>query len=266
MVTRSWSQWTACIAEERAVEQFAAATTIQSWRRGVLGRRTAAAHTIALAATTIQAHWRGFYCRKMLTRMRRYAQFSLACLQIQRCFRRHVFRVQFAEFVRAMQAARVVTRCVRRYAHKRSELRAWSRRLARYHAAISIQMWSRRIMKQVESDRIRRERSGAAIVVLIKFFRWSRFMHCFGMRVHRLFDNKTQAAVKLQTAYRAKRTRERFYAMKDRLEEQKRLEVLRDMWDNAYASTIQAWWRRRRAIRARNQASVETNEGSANAR
>lgn len=140
-----------------------------------------------------------------------------------------------------MRAARVITRSVRAYVKKRRDFRARCHRLASYHAAIAIQIWGRRQRARIQRKRTRHQQIEAAARVLAKFFRWARFMRRFGSRVRRLLEARTRGAVKLQTAYRVKRARARFYELQDRLEEQRRLEILRVMWENAYASTIQTW-------------------------
>lgn len=246
LVSRSWMRWKADTSEQRALEEFAALVSLQSWRRQAIGKRKAASHVGQRAAFTIQARWRGFYARKMLARRRRFAKYSVAAAQLQRCYRAFRFRQQITSFVREMRAARVVTRSVRSYVKKRRDFRAWCHRLARYHAAIAIQMWGRRQRVRIQRKRTRRQQVDVAVRVLVKFFRWAKFMQRFGLRVRRLLEARTRAATKLQTAYRAKRARARFYLLQDSLEEQRRLEILRGMWENAYASTIQTWWRRRR--------------------
>jgi hypothetical protein len=242
LVSQSWTRWKSDASEQRALEEFAALVSIQSWRRQLVGKRKTASHVIQRAAIMIQARWRGFYARKMIARRCRFTKYSGAAVQLQQGYRAFRFRQQLASFVHEMRAARVVTRSVRAHVKKRRDFHAWCHRLARYQAAI----WDRRQRARVQRKRTRHQQTDAAVRVLTMFFRRAKFMRRFGSRVQRLLEVRTRTAIKLQTAYRAKRARARFYSLQNSLEEQRRLEILRMVWESAYSSTIQTWWRRRR--------------------
>ncbi|KAG6609657.1 uncharacterized protein IUM83_00019 [Phytophthora cinnamomi] len=92
----------------------------------------------------------------------------------------------------------------------------------------------------------KRDNLARARHVLFKFLRYTQFMRRFGLRVETVSKQRTAAAVLLQNAYRAKQARARFYELKVRLEDQRRQEILTHMWNNAYATTIQKWWRKLR--------------------
>lgn len=250
LVIRVWSRWMTISKQEHEDEIFVAAVMIQSWLRGVRGRQAAAVHNLHQAAILIQANWRGFHSRRMVRRRRRFLQYSAAAHRVQRYYHSYIFRVRCAVFLKYQRAARRITRAIRQYIEKKRDFAAWLHHLARYHAAIAIQLWLKRTTKRIRRERARRAKLANAQRVLFDFFRRLKFLRCFGLRLDRVVKRKHAAAVLLQNAYRAKRARARFYELKVRLEDQRRQEILRFMWHNAYAATIQKWWRKRRQRRA----------------
>lgn len=255
MVVTRWQCWLALVAEQREMERLAALTTIQSLVRVLIAKRVRSGYRVQHAATLLQACWRGFTCRKMLRRKHRYHQYTVASASIQHCFRAHVFRREFREFLVANRAARVITRTLQRYCAKRRFTRAWLHRLARFHAAIAIQLWFKARMARIRRARARKKKHGSAALIMQHFFKRARFLLLFDRRVHLLLQRKTQATQKLQAAYRAKLARARFHALKDELEAQKREEVLRSMWENAYATSIQRCWRKKLRVARRSEGS-----------
>jgi hypothetical protein len=246
---------------QREEEADAAAISIQSWVRGVTGKRAAAVHHLHQAATSIQAGWRSFHCRKMFKRKKRFVAYTVAAHRVQQFYHSYLFRVRFAVWMQQQRAARVITRTVARYVEKKRDFQAWCHRLARYHAAITVQLWMRRTIARVRSKLAKRKKLANARRILFNFLRRSRFLRCFGMRVDRALKRKTAAAVLLQNAYRAKQARARFYELKVRLEDHRRQEILKLMWDNAYATTIQRWWRKHK-LQQRRQQSVNHQENA----
>lgn len=246
MAVTRWQCWLALVAEQREMERLAALVTIQSLARVLIAKRMRSRYRVQHAATLLQACWQGFICRKMLRRKHRYHQYTVASASIQRCFRAHVFWREFREFLVANRAARVIMRTLRHYCAKRRLMRVWLHRLARFHAAIAIQLWFKARMARIRCARARKKKHGSAALIIQHFFKRSRFLLLFDRRVHLLLQRKTQAAQKLQAAYRAKLARARFHALKDELEAQKREEVLRSMWENTYATSIQRCWRKKK--------------------
>lgn len=251
MVATRYQCWLALVAEQHEMEQLAALVTIQSLARVLIAKRVRSGYRVRHAATLLQACWRGFFCRKMLNRRHRYHQYTLASVSIQKCYRAHIFRREVHEFLVANRAARVITRTLRRYCAKRRLTRAWLHRLARFHAAIAIQLWLKFRMARIRRARARKKMHGSAALMMQHFFKRARFLLLFDRRVHLLIQRKMLAAQKLQAAYRAKLARARFHALKDELEAQRREEVLRSMWENAYATAIQRCWRKKKAPRMR---------------
>ncbi|TYZ66223.1 hypothetical protein PybrP1_002108 [[Pythium] brassicae (nom. inval.)] len=235
--------------EQQDAERLAALACLQSWTRVLVAKRVRSEYRVQHAATCLQALWRGFCCRKMLCRRDRYLRYTRASRSVQRAFRSHVFRRAFRTFLAANRAARAVTQCVRRYGARRRLQRAWLKRLARFHAAIAIQRWLRVRMRQIRRARARTKMVGSAASVMQRFFKRARFLLVFDKRVQLLLQRKTRAAQTLQSAYRARAARMKFHALKDALDARKRDEVLRVMWANAYATSIQTWWRKTRTRR-----------------
>lgn len=246
MVVVKWQSWQAFVAEQHEMEKLAALVTIQSLARVAIAKRTRSGFLVNHSATLLQACWRGFFCRKMLKRSRRYHQYALASIAIQHCYRAHVFRREFHEFLVTNRVARIITRAVRRYCARRKLTRAWLHRLARFHAAIAIQLWFKVHAARLRHTRARTKLRGSAASVMQQFFKRATFLLLFDRRVQVLLRKKTQAAQRLQAAYRAKLARVKFHALKDRLEAQKRDELLRSMWENAYATAIQRCWRKKK--------------------
>ncbi|KAG7387521.1 hypothetical protein PHYPSEUDO_014043 [Phytophthora pseudosyringae] len=246
VVFRLWGRWMAATACQRENEAIAAALAIQSWIRGMRGKRAAAVHYLHHAATLIQADWRGFHSRRMLKRKKRFIEYNVAAHRVQCFYHSYLFRMRCAVWIEQQQAARVITRAFVRYSEKKRDCLAWCHHLARYHAAISIQLWMRRTRRRIAQTTAKHKRQASARRVIFNFFRYSRFMRCFGLRVEIASKRKTAAAVLLQNAYRAKQARARFYELKVRMEDQRRQEILTLMWNNAYATTIQTWWRKRK--------------------
>lgn len=262
MTLNSWKQWSEDVANQQYSENTAAVVTVQAWMRQSLARRRVAGYHVFRSASMIQTLWRGFYCRKMLTRARRYQLFNSAASAIQLRYRAFLCRCLFVIKLRCHRAALMITRNLRRYCAKRRMFRAWCRRVARFHSAAAIQVWMRSTLARIRRDIARRAKHGSAACILQRFFRYTRFLLLFDGRVQRLILKKTAAAVMLQKAYRAKIARARFYALKDQLEEQVRERVLREMWNNFYASNIQRWWRHQHNKRCLNQdaTSLLSNE------
>lgn len=260
MLQTRWRCWRALVAEQRSSESLAALVCLQSWARVIVAKRVRAEFRVQCSATRVQAVWRGFFCRKMLRRQDRYHRYSRASGSIQRAFRSHIFRRELRVWLVTNRAARVVTRCVRHYCVKQRLERVWLKRLARFHAAIAIQLWFRVRMRCIRRTRMRKKMLGSAMSVLQRFFKRARFLLLFGRRVHVLLQKKTRAAQTLQTAYRAKVARAKFHALKDTLEAQKRDEMLRAMWENAYATSIQAWWRKSRCARQQSSERVRRTD------
>lgn len=244
MALNSWKQWSDDIGNQQHSENIAAVVTVQAWMRQSLARRRVAGYHLYRSMSMIQALWRGFYCRKILTRAQRYRLFNSAASVIQHSHRAYICRCSFVIKLRCHRAALMITRNLRRYCAKRCLFRAWCHRVARFHSAAAIQVWMRSTVARIRRDRARRAKHGSAARILQRFFRYTKFLLLFDGRVQRLILKKTAAAVMLQKAYRAKIARARFYALKDQLEEQVRERVLREMWNNFYASNIQRWWRK----------------------
>lgn len=244
MIIKRWQSWKMVVAQERETERLAALVTIQTLGRVLIAKRVRAEYRVQYAATQLQAAWRGFYCRKMFRRRAQYWRYTHATCAIQRCFRAHMFRCAFQRLLQLHRAARIVTRTMRRYCAKRKLERAWLRRLARFHAAIAIQIWLRYCIARIRRARARATMVGSAAAVMQRFFKRTRFLLLFDKRVHVLLQKKTWAAQTLQTAYRAKLARVKFHALRDALDAQRRDAALRAMWANAYATSIQTWWRR----------------------
>lgn len=254
---RVWGRWTTSTARQRKDEAIAAAVAIQSWIRGVRGKRTAAVHHLHHAATLIQAGWRGFHSRRMFKRKKRFLAYNVAAHQVQRVYGSYLFRLRCAVWMKQQRASRVITRAIVRYIEKKGDVLAWRHHLTRYHAAISIQTWMRRTRARIAAAKAKRDKLAKAKRVLFNFFRYTRFISCIGMRVENAVQRKTNAAVLLQNAYRAKQARARFYELKGRLEDQRRQEILTLMWNNAYATTIQKWWRKKqKLLQCRQQSTI----------
>ncbi|KAJ0402321.1 hypothetical protein P43SY_008562 [Pythium insidiosum] len=249
LLSTSWRQRFAAEklqCEQQDHELFGAIVTIQSWMRSQLMRSRLATMHIELAATKIAAAWRGFHCRKLQRRRRRFHAYVAAAGIVQRAFRTYRNRVEFAIHWGRHKASLRITRNLRRYCWRRRMFRSWCQRVARFHSAAVIQVWMRRRLRHIRFKRAYHETRTTAALALQKFFRFVHFMRVFGSRVQRLVARRHHAALQLQNAYRAKVARARFHALKDQLEEQLRRETLRLMWDNAYATSIQRWWRHRR--------------------
>ncbi|GLD99391.1 hypothetical protein PINS_up008110 [Pythium insidiosum] len=238
-----WAKWCRLQREERDHELFAAVVTLQSWMRCQLMRRRLATMHLERAATEIAAAWRGFFCRKLQRRRRRFHAYVTAAEIVQRAFRTYVNRVQFAIHWGRHKASIRITRNLRRYCWRRRMFRSWCHRVARFHSAAVIQIWMRRRLRHIRFKRAYHHSRSLAAVALQRFFRFVYFVRVFGARVQRLVERRQRAATRLQQAYRAKMARARFHALKDQLEEQLRRETLQRMWDNAYATSIQRWWR-----------------------
>lgn len=243
MALNSWKKWLKETAYQQYSEKTAAVATVQAWMRQRLARHRVAGYQVFRSATIVQALWRGFYCRRMLTRARRFRLFNSAARMIQHNYRAYICRCSFAIMLRCHRAALMITQNLRRYSAKRRMFRSWCHRVARFHSAVMIQVWMQSTVARIRRGRARRAKYGSAALILQRFFRYTRFLLLFDGRIQRLIAKKMAAAVKLQKAYRAKIARARFYALKDQLEEQVRQRVLRDMWNNYYASSIQQWWR-----------------------
>ncbi|KAE9231953.1 hypothetical protein PF005_g2900 [Phytophthora fragariae] len=244
VVFRLWAKWMASTSHQLEYEAIAAAVSIQSWLRGVKGKRIASVHHLHQAATLIQARWRGFLSRKRFKRRKRFLAYNRAARQVQRYYHSYISRVRCDIWLRQQRAARMITRAFVRYLEKKRDLIAWCHHLARYHAAISIQIWMRRTRRRIVRAKAKRDTMAQASHVLFNFFRYTQFMRRFGARVETLAKRQRAAAVLLQNAYRAKQARARFYELKVRVEDQRRQEILTHMWNNAYATTIQKWWRK----------------------
>ncbi|KAL3671795.1 hypothetical protein V7S43_003704 [Phytophthora oleae] len=250
-IFRLWGRWMSGVVCQRESEAIAATVAIQSWIRGVKGKQAAAVHHLHQAATLIQARWRGCQARRLSKRKKRFIAYNEAAHRVQGFYHSYIFRVRCAVWMKQQRAARVVTRTFVRYVERKRDFLAWSHHLARYHAAISIQLWIRRTRRRVAKAKAKSDRQANARRVLFKFFRYARFLRCFGLRVESTVKTKTAAAVLLQNAYRAKRARTQFYELKVHLEGQRRQEILTLMWNNAYATTIQTWWRKRKHLARR---------------
>ncbi|KAE9047377.1 hypothetical protein PR002_g1059 [Phytophthora rubi] len=236
VVFRLWTKWMASTSHQREYEAIAAAVSIQSWLRGVKGKRIASVHHLHQAATLIQARWRGFLSRKRFKRRKRFLAYNRAARQVQRYYHSYISRVRCDIWLRQQRAARMITRAFVRYLEKKRDLIAWCHHLARYHAAISIQIWMRRTRRRIVRAKAKRDTMAQASHVLFNFFRYTQFMRRFGARVETLAKRQRAAAVLLQNAYRAKQARARFYELKVRVEDQRRQEILTHMWNNASKS------------------------------
>ncbi|KAG3117278.1 hypothetical protein PI125_g3889 [Phytophthora idaei] len=256
-VFRLWCRWMVNVACQREDETIAATVAIQSWIRGVRGKHTAAIHHLHQAATLIQAQWRGIHSRRMFKRKKRFIAYNVAAHRVQRFYHSYLFRVRCTVWMKQQRAARVVTRACVRYIEKKLDYLAWCHHVARYRAAVSIQIWMRRKRKRIALAKAKHDRLANARRVLFNFFRYTRFIRSFGLRVESGLKRKTAAAVLLQNAYRAKQARARFYELKVHLEDQRRQEILTLMWNNAYATTIQKWWRKRKLMRRRQYLSKD---------
>uniref|UniRef100_K3WGA7 Uncharacterized protein n=1 Tax=Globisporangium ultimum (strain ATCC 200006 / CBS 805.95 / DAOM BR144) TaxID=431595 RepID=K3WGA7_GLOUD len=260
MLQKRWQHWRDVINGQQDMEAFAALVTIQSWLRVPIAKRIRSMHRVQYAATQLQSLWRGFHCRKMLTRRQRHRMYTHASRVIQRGFRAHVWRCEFQKFIREHRAACTITQSIKRYCLQRRLLRAWYHRLATFHATIVIQGWVRYQIAKLHRARARAKMHGSAVQMMQHFFKRAHFLLVFDRRVQRLLQQKTAAAMKLQAAYRAKLARSRFHALKDQLEERKRQEILRIMWENAYATTIQTWWRKVKKHRQLERKNLESSE------
>lgn len=255
MLQTQWHRWRVLVAEQQDTESLAALACLQSWTRVLVAKRVRSEYRVQSAATCVQAVWRGFHCRKMLCRRDRYLRYTHASRSVQRAYRTHVFRRAFRRFLVVSRAARRVTQCVQQYGARRRLEHAWLKRLARFHAAITIQRWLCERMRHIRRARVKKEMVGSAASVMQRFFKRVRFLLVFGQRVQLLLQRKTRAAQTLQSAYRARAARIKFHALKDALDAQKRDELLRFMWANAYATSIQTWWRKTRTLRQRLETS-----------
>lgn len=257
MALKRWHCWLDLRTEQQEAERLAALVTIQSWMRTLLAKRVRSSYREQHAATQLQSFWRGFYCRKMHKRRARCRLYTQASQAIQRCFRAHVCRCGLRAFMHRHNAACIITRSVRRYCIRRRLERDWCHRLARFHAAIVLQVWLRYQVARIRRTRARKRMHGSAARILQHFFKRAHFVLVFDKRVQCLLQQKTNAAMKLQSAYRARIARARFHELKDRLEEQKRQEILRCMWENAYATSIQTWWRKAHLCQKKRHAEEE---------
>ncbi|KAF4032678.1 hypothetical protein GN244_ATG15403 [Phytophthora infestans] len=196
----------------------------------------------------------------MAKRKKRFIAYNKAALRVRRFYHSYLFRVRCAVWMTQQRAARVITRTLVRYIEKKRDYLTWIHHVARYRAAVSIQIWIRRRRKRIVHAKARHARLAKARRVLLKFFRYTRFIRNFGLRVESASKRKTAAAVVLQNAYRAKQARARFYELKVRLEDQRRQEILAQMWNNAYATTIQKWWRKRKFMQRQQRRFSRTED------
>ncbi|DBA00017.1 TPA: hypothetical protein N0F65_002020 [Lagenidium giganteum] len=260
MVFRRWHTWKHALLTEQAHEQLAACVTIQSWMRFVLVRLRARMFRINRGLAYFQARWRGFYSRRMLVRERRFHRYVAAVRCVERAYQAYTARCRFVFHFERLKASMIITRRVRGYCKRLRMFRAWLHKLARFHAAVVIQLWYRRTMRRIWRRRAVRDRIVHSAHVVFRFFRYAYFCVVFLRRVESALQHKAAAATTLQRVYRAKRARERFHALKDALEAQKRAQVLRMMWDNAYAMRIQQAWRhkklRQRPMTAETKAGI----------
>jgi hypothetical protein len=231
------------------MERLASTVALQSWMRCRLAKRRAKTYHLERAASVLQAAWRGYHCRKMLRRRRRFAAYSASASVVQRSFRAHYKRCQFAIHWRRHKASRCIARSLRRYCARRRLFASWCARVARFHSAAVLQLWTRKSLAHMRTARALEAKKMASALTLQRFFRYVRFLLIFSSRVRRVAEQRHAAAVKLQNAYRSKIARARFYALKDQLEAKRRTEILEMMWDNAYATTIQRSWRKMRLQR-----------------
>ncbi len=177
-----------------------------------------------------------------------YIYIYIISRQVQRCVRAYRFRCRECHFRVTQQAARKITRLFRRAAIFASMIGLLQLRRRRYHAAICLQCWSRRNAAAAIVIKLRAAKRERAAQTLQTKWKWNVHLACVLHRrsMHRR-HMRHQAAIVLQQAVRSKAARKRLWALQDAMAAHRRKEVLRKMWENASAVTLQQWWKRLRS-------------------
>ncbi|OQS04719.1 hypothetical protein THRCLA_03061 [Thraustotheca clavata] len=240
-------KWQTATSGLREVELLAAQITLQAWFRSLNIQRQVEHFRKQKSAHAIQITWKHWVKSRYVKRELGYLKYKAATSRIERfyicyrfCYRDKVSRIE-------NRSARLITRSIRQVAAKRTTSGYRLERRKRNHAAIKIQRWFRQQVAeyalQIQQTLLRHYSAR----VLQRLMKWAALTFVIRRRVANRRVLQHKAAVKLQQAYRSKLARAKLWQLRDEIEAYCRCKLLQEMWQRASATSIQQWWRHRKA-------------------